>query len=78
MTWHTFFDVVIMPEVKRRPLRLPKVSPALPRSQCGGTSGSRGSRCVSRSRDGTRARRLHAVGEGSSAAPRGDVSLQTI
>jgi hypothetical protein len=29
---HTFFDVVIMAEVKRRPLRLPKVLPALPRS----------------------------------------------
>jgi hypothetical protein len=30
--WHTFFDVVIMAEVKRCPLRLPKVSLALPRS----------------------------------------------
>jgi hypothetical protein len=30
--WCTFFDTVIMAEVKRRPLRLPKVSPALPRS----------------------------------------------
>jgi hypothetical protein len=29
--WRTFFDAVIMAEVKRRPLRLPKVSPALPR-----------------------------------------------
>jgi hypothetical protein len=76
--WHTFFDAVIMAEVKRRLLRLPKVSPALPRSQCDGTSGSRSSRCVSRSRDGTWARRLHAVGEGSPAAPGGDVSLQTI
>jgi hypothetical protein len=28
--WHTFFDTVIMEEVKRRPLHLPKVSPALP------------------------------------------------
>jgi hypothetical protein len=28
--WRTFFDAVIMVEVKRRPLRLPKVSPALP------------------------------------------------
>jgi hypothetical protein len=28
--WHTFFDAVIMAEVKRRPLRLPKVSLALP------------------------------------------------
>jgi hypothetical protein len=27
-----FFDVVIMAEVKRRPLRLPKMSLALPRS----------------------------------------------
>jgi hypothetical protein len=76
--WRTFFDTVIMAEVKRRPLRLPKVSPALPRSQCGGTSGSRGNCCVSRSRDGTRARRLHAMGEGTPAAPGGDVSLQTI
>jgi hypothetical protein len=32
MTWHTFFDVVIMTEVKRRLLRLPKVSPVLPQS----------------------------------------------
>jgi hypothetical protein len=62
--WHTFFDAVIMAEVKRRPLRLPKVSPALPRSQCGGTSG--------------RARHLHAMGEGSPAALGGDVSLKTI
>jgi hypothetical protein len=29
---HLFCDAVIMAEVKRRPLRLPKVSPALPRS----------------------------------------------
>jgi hypothetical protein len=28
--WRTFFDAVIMAEVKRRLLRLPKVSPALP------------------------------------------------
>jgi hypothetical protein len=28
--WRTFFDAVIMAEVKRRPLCLPKVSPALP------------------------------------------------
>jgi hypothetical protein len=27
--WHIFFDAVIMAEVKRRPLRLPKVSLAL-------------------------------------------------
>jgi hypothetical protein len=32
MMWRTFFDAVIMAEVKRRPLRLPKVSPALPQS----------------------------------------------
>jgi hypothetical protein len=32
MAWCTFFDVVIMAEVKRRPLRLPKVSLALSRS----------------------------------------------
>jgi hypothetical protein len=29
MTWHTFFDAVIMAEVKRR---LPKVPPVLPQS----------------------------------------------
>jgi hypothetical protein len=29
MVWHTFFDAVIMVEVKRRPLRPPKASPAL-------------------------------------------------
>jgi hypothetical protein len=32
MVWRTFFDAVIMTEVKRHPLRLPKVSLALPRS----------------------------------------------
>jgi hypothetical protein len=32
MAWHTFFDAVIMEEVKRRPLRLPKVLLALPRN----------------------------------------------
>jgi hypothetical protein len=32
MMWRTFFDVVIMAKVKRRPLYLPKVSPALLRS----------------------------------------------
>jgi hypothetical protein len=32
MMWRTFFDAVIMAEVKRRPLHLPKVSPALPQS----------------------------------------------
>jgi hypothetical protein len=26
--WHTFFEAVIMTEVKRRPLRLPEVSRA--------------------------------------------------
>jgi hypothetical protein len=30
MVWHTFFDAVIMAEVKRRLLRLPKVLLALP------------------------------------------------
>jgi hypothetical protein len=34
--------------------------------------------CASRSRNGTRARRLHAMGEGSPAALGGDVSLQAI
>jgi hypothetical protein len=32
MVWHTFFDAVIMAEVKQRLLRLPKASLALPRS----------------------------------------------
>jgi hypothetical protein len=32
MVWRTFFDAVIMAEVKQRPLRLPKVSLALMRS----------------------------------------------
>jgi hypothetical protein len=32
MTWHTFFDAVIMVEVKRRLLRLPTVPPILPQS----------------------------------------------
>jgi hypothetical protein len=40
--WRTFFDAVIMAEVKRRLLRLPRVSLALPRSQCDGTGDSRG------------------------------------
>jgi hypothetical protein len=31
-TWRTFFDAVIMAEVKRRLLRLPKVLPVLPQS----------------------------------------------
>jgi hypothetical protein len=30
MVWRTFFDAVIMAKVKRRSLRLPKVSLALP------------------------------------------------
>jgi hypothetical protein len=30
--WRTFFDAVIMAEVKRRLLRLPKVPPALSQS----------------------------------------------
>jgi hypothetical protein len=30
--WRTFFDAVIMTEVKRHPLLLPEVSLALPRS----------------------------------------------
>jgi hypothetical protein len=30
--WRTFFDAVIMTEVKQRPLQLPEVSLALPRS----------------------------------------------
>jgi hypothetical protein len=73
------FDAVIMAEVKRRLLRLPKVPLVLLQSYYDGTSGSRGSRCAcaSRSRNGTRVRCLHAVGEGSLAVPGGDVSLQT-
>jgi hypothetical protein len=31
-TWRTFFDAVIMAEVKRHLLRLPKVLPVLPQS----------------------------------------------
>jgi hypothetical protein len=79
MTWRTFFDAVIMAEVKRRLLRPPKVPPVLPQSECDETGGSWGSRCAcaSRSGNGTRARRLHAVGEGSLAVPGGDVSLLT-
>jgi hypothetical protein len=32
MTWHTFFDAVIMAKVKRRSLPLPKVPPVPPLS----------------------------------------------
>jgi hypothetical protein len=32
MVWHTFFDAVIMAEVKQRLLRLPRASLAVPRS----------------------------------------------
>jgi hypothetical protein len=32
MTWHIFFDVVIMAKAKCRPLLLPKVLPVLPQS----------------------------------------------
>jgi hypothetical protein len=32
MMWRTFFDAVIMAEVKRRLLRLPMVPPVLPQS----------------------------------------------
>jgi hypothetical protein len=32
MTWRTFFDAVIMAEVKRRLLRLPEVLHVLPQS----------------------------------------------
>jgi hypothetical protein len=77
MTWRTFFDAVIMAKAKRRSLPLPEAPPFPPRSECDGACGSRGSRCAcaSRSRNGTRARRLHAVREGSLAAPGWDVSL---
>jgi hypothetical protein len=46
MTWRTFFDAVIMAEVKRRLLHPPKVPPVLPQSYCDKTSGSRGGRCA--------------------------------
>jgi hypothetical protein len=77
MTRRTFFDAVIMAKAKRRLLPLPETSPIPPRSYCDGASGLRGSRCAcaSRSRNGSRARRLHAVREGSPAAPGWDVSL---
>jgi hypothetical protein len=42
------------------------------RAVCGATA------CASRSRNGTQARRLYAVGEGSPAASGGDASLQAI
>jgi hypothetical protein len=32
MRWRTFFDAVIMTEMKQRPLLLPEMSLALPRS----------------------------------------------
>jgi hypothetical protein len=32
MTWHTFFDAVIMAKVKRRSLLLPRAPPVPPRS----------------------------------------------
>jgi hypothetical protein len=32
MVWRTFFDAIIMAEMKQRPFRLPKASLALPRS----------------------------------------------
>jgi hypothetical protein len=75
--WHTFFDAVIMTEMKRRPLRLPEVPLALPGSYCDGTGDSRGDccACASRSRNGTRVCRLYAVGEGSPTASREDASL---
>jgi hypothetical protein len=75
--WRTFFDMVIMTEVKRRPLRLLEVSLVLPRSECDGTGISRGvcCACASRSRNGTRVRCLYVVGEGSSAASGEGASL---
>jgi hypothetical protein len=73
----TFFEAVIMAKAKRRLLLLPEAPPVPPRSYCDRASGSRGGRCAcaSRSRNGTRARCLHAVREGSLAAPGWDVSL---
>jgi hypothetical protein len=52
--WHTFFDAVIITEVKWRPLRLPEVSLALPGS-CA---------CASRSRNGTQVLLLLCCGRG--------------
>jgi hypothetical protein len=51
--WRTFFDAVIMTEVKWRPLHLLEVSLALPRSKCDGSGDSRGvcCACASRSRN---------------------------
>jgi hypothetical protein len=64
--WRTFFDAVIMMETKRRPLRLPEVSLVLPGSSCDGTGDSQGvcCACASRSRNGTRVRRLLCCGRG--------------
>jgi hypothetical protein len=44
MVWRTFFDAVIMAEVKRRSLHLPNVSLAPPKSKCDRTGDSRGGR----------------------------------
>jgi hypothetical protein len=66
-----------MAEAKRRPPRLPEVSPAPP----GVNATGRVIRVApvaraSRSRNGARVRRLHAMGEGSPVASGGDASLQ--
>jgi hypothetical protein len=78
MVWCTFFDTVIMVEVKQRCFACQRC--CLP---CRGVNATgrvvRGAAAyASRSRNGTRVCRLHTVGEGSPAAPGGDVSPQTI
>jgi hypothetical protein len=75
MTWRTFFDAVIMAKAKRRLLLPGAACPVVELMH--GASGPRGGRCAcaSRSRNGSRARRLHAVREGSLTAPGWDVSL---
>jgi hypothetical protein len=76
--WRTSFDAVIMAEVKRRPLRLPKVSLALPRSQCDGTGGSRGGHVRESFEEWNTGASSSRCGRGFPAAPGRDVSLQMI
>jgi hypothetical protein len=72
---YPFFYVVIVVEVKRRLLRLPKGA------ACPAAELMRRDECFAGQPlcepFEERARRLHAVGEGSLAIPGGDVSLQT-
>jgi hypothetical protein len=78
MVWRTFFDVVIMVEVKQRPLQLPRRRLPYRGVNATGRAVRGAAACASRSRNRTRARRLHAVEEGSHAASGGDASLQAI